>query len=373
MTVPDPSDDFAMSPAPLDYESPSIASSYAAPQHRPRPLPLFLEILRSETAGSPARTRKALEGLRRYQQAERPPPPEPMPIVARAGRTVVRDYGGAGRPVLFVPSLINPPNVLDLAEGNSLLRWLATRGLRPLLLDWGEPSPEERDLSVGGHVEELLLPIIEAIGGDLILAGYCIGGTMTLAAAALRPVHALVLIAAPWRFSGFPDTSRANLLSLWHQAEPVSAKLGALPMEVLQTSFWQLDPRRTIAKFEAFADMPPDSPAARGFVALEDWANDGPPLTYAAGRELLQHCFGDDLPGTGRWLVGGEAIDPQRITCPVLNIVSMTDRIVPAASAAELGERWTLGSGHVGMIVGRSARMRLWEPLAGWLSQLRDS
>jgi polyhydroxyalkanoate synthase len=88
---------------------------------------------------------------------------------------------------------------------------------------------------------------------------------------------------------------------------------------------------------------------------------------------LLQHCFGDDLPGTGRWLVGGEAIYPQRITCPVLNIVSMTDRIVPAASAAELGERRTLGSGHVGMIVGRSARMRLWEPLAGWLSQLRDS
>jgi polyhydroxyalkanoate synthase len=222
-------------------------------------------------------------------------------------------------------------------------------------------------------VEELLLPIIEALGRDLILAGYCVGGTMALAAAALRPVHALVLIAAPWRFSGFPDESRASLLSLWQQAEPVSAKLGALPMEVLQTSFWRLDPARTIAKFEAFADMPPDSPAARGFVALEDWANDGPPLTYAAGRELLEDCFGADLPGTGGWRVGAYVIDPQRLACPVLNIVSTTDRIVPAASAASVGERWTLDSGHVGMIVGRGARAMLWEPLGGWLSQLRDS
>lgn len=362
-----------MSPAPLSYESLSIASSHAAPQHRPRPLPLFLEILRSETATSPERASKALEGLRRYQQAERARHKEEMPIAARAGRAVVRDFGGAGRPVLFVPSLINPPDVLDLAEDSSLLRWLAGQDVRALLLDWGAPSPGERDQSMGGHVEGLLLPIIETLGRDLTLAGYCVGGTMALAAAVLRPVHALVLIAAPWRFSGFPEASRANLLSLWRQAEPICAKLGALPMEVLQTSFWRLDPARTIAKFEAFADMPPDSPAARGFIALEDWANDGPPLTYAAGRELLEDCFGADLPGAGGWHVGGEAIDPQRLACPVLNIVSATDRIVPAASAAGVGERWTLGSGHVGMIVGRSARATLWEPLARWLSARRDS
>ena len=71
-----------------------------------------------------------------------------MPVVAAAGRAGLRDYGGSGPPVVFVPSLINPPHVLDLAEANSLLRWLAAQGVRPLLVDWGTPAPAERDLTL---------------------------------------------------------------------------------------------------------------------------------------------------------------------------------------------------------------------------------
>ena len=89
--------------------------------------PLFLELLRSETAGDPARMKAALAGLRRYQEAERPPPPPPMPALAQAHGATLRDYGGDGPPVLFVPSLINPPNVLDMGD-RSLLRWLAAGG-----------------------------------------------------------------------------------------------------------------------------------------------------------------------------------------------------------------------------------------------------
>ena len=43
----------------------------AAPQHRPRPLPLFLALLRSMTEGEPARMRAALAGLKKYQEAPR--------------------------------------------------------------------------------------------------------------------------------------------------------------------------------------------------------------------------------------------------------------------------------------------------------------
>ncbi|OHT19497.1 hypothetical protein [Edaphosphingomonas haloaromaticamans] len=99
-------------------------------------------MLQHETAGDPARLRAALAGLRRYQGHDRAPRPPEMPVIARIGRAAIRDYGGDGPPALFVPSLINPPHVLDLAEGRSLLRWLATQGVRPLLLDWGTPAPE---------------------------------------------------------------------------------------------------------------------------------------------------------------------------------------------------------------------------------------
>ncbi len=336
-------------------------------------MPLFLQLLRNETAASPERSRAALAGLRAYQQAERRPRPPSPPILARAGRAALRDYGGAGPPVVFVPSLINPPDVLDLAEDNSLLRWLAGEGVRPLLLDWGAPLPGEQGLGIAGHVETLLLPLLRAVGEPVALAGYCLGGTMALAAAMRHPVSSLALIATPWHFSGFPARARSDLVALWDKARPAAESVGVLPMEVLQSSFWRLDPARTVSKFEAFGAMDPNSPEARGFVALEDWANDGPPLTLAAGRDLLEDFFGADLPGTGGWRVGGEAVEPGRIACPVLDIVSTTDRIVPAASAVGVGERMTLGLGHVGMVVGSRARGALWEPLARWLSQLRDS
>lgn len=313
----------------------------------------------------------ALAGLKAYQEAERPSPPPAVPVAARVGRAKLLDYGGEGPAAIFVPSLINPPTILDLAEDNSLLRWLADNGVHPFLVDWGAPDPDEADLTVAGHVEKLLLPLIDALDEPAHLIGYCLGGTMAIAAAALRPPVSLVTMAAPWRFEGFPDEAREGLQSLWHNAEPTAREIGALPMEVLQTGFWRLDPARTVSKFEMFGQLDPDSAKARAFIALEDWANDGPPLTYGAGRELVEDLFCGNAPGEGRWTVGGDRIDPAALSCPTLDIVSTSDRIVPEATAARTGEVLTLAQGHVGMVVGGRGRTALWEPLANWLSRVQ--
>src|SRR6185369_16867788 len=258
----------------------------------------------------------------------------PMPALAHAHGAALRDYGGSGPPVLFVPSLINPPNVLDMGE-RSLLRWLAGRGRRVLLVDWGWPGPDRRAMSVAGHVEQILLPLMAAHGEPADLVGYCLGGTMALAAARSGGARSVATIAAPWHFNGFPDDSRAQLASLWEGAQAAVSALGVLPMEVLQAAFWNLDPARTVAKFEAFASL--EDAEARTFVMLEDWANDGPPLPEAAARETFEGLFRDDLTGAGRWRVGGAAIDPAALPVPLLNIVSTTDRIVPAATALRVG------------------------------------
>jgi len=324
-------------------------------------------LLQAETATNPARLERALGGLRKYQEAERPPFPAPMPAIAETGGAALRDYGGDGPPALFVPSLINPPTVLDLSEERSLLRWLAAGGRRVLLLDWGWPDEARRSLSVAGHVERILLPLMQGVGEPADLVGYCLGGTMALAAARLGPARSVATIAAPWHFDAYPPAEREKLAELWSANRPLTERLGLLPMEALQSAFWNLDPARTVAKFEAFADL--DGEGASTFVTLEDWANDGPPVSGAAARELFEDFFRDDLPGTRQWRVAGEAIDPDRLQTPLLNIVSTTDRIVPAASAIRAGERLDLALGHVGMVVGSRARAALWEPLAGWLSR----
>jgi polyhydroxyalkanoate synthase len=308
----------------------------------------------------------ALEGLRKYQEAERAPAPAPMPALDGAHGATLREYGGEGPNVLFVPSLINPPNVLDMGE-RSLLRWLSRQSRRVLLLDWGWPGPDRRDMSVAGHVEQILLPLMARLGGPVDLVGYCLGGTMALAAAGPGRARSVATLAAPWHFDGFADESRAGLARLWAGAQPTVETLGLLPMEVLQSAFWNLDPARTIGKFEAFAGL--EGAEARTFVMLEDWANDGPPLSQGAAREMFEGLFRDDLAGTGWWEVAGAAVDPAALRIPLLNIVSTTDRIVPAATAPRAGERLDLALGHVGMVVGGRAPEMVWQPLAGWLSR----
>lgn len=330
-------------------------------------------MLRNETAGEPARMRAALAGLKAYQHAARPLRPPAPPVLARIGRVTLRRYGDGGQPVLFVPSLINGSEILDLSAANSMMRSLATRGLDPVLLDWGSPEPGERAIDIGGHVEQYILPALDAVGSDAVLAGYCLGGTMSIAAAMLRPPRALILVAAPWDFGGFSSQTRNDMLALWHAAEPVADRMGLLPAEVLQQIFWRIDPGRTIAKFEQFSTKDPSSAEGANYIAVEDWANDGPPITFAAGRQLMADLMTHNMSGAGHWHVGGQRVDPAAITVPVLNILSTTDRITPAACAWTGGERVALDEGHVGMVVGRRAPGSLWNHIASWLSHLQNS
>jgi polyhydroxyalkanoate synthase len=331
-------------------------------------------MVHNATQHEPDRLAAALAGLRVYQFAERTQYDQERPIVARAGRAMLRDYGapGIGRPVVFVPSLVNGPEVMDLLPDVSLLRWMSGQGLRPLLVEWGTPGPDESGLSIAGHVETMLLPLMDEIGSDAAIVGYCLGGTIALAAAALRPVAALATIATPWRFAGFGDQARDSIAALWREARPTAEAIGLLPLEVLQTAFWQLDPRRTVDKFVAFGASAQTAASTDLFVAVEDWANEGAPLTLAAGRELVEAMFLHDATGAGRWHVGDRAIDPGALACPVLDIVSTTDRIVPAASAVgpliPHARTITLAQGHVGMMIGGRAREALWRPLAEWLA-----
>jgi polyhydroxyalkanoate synthase len=327
-------------------------------------LPLFLEMVRQVSRRDPALARQALAGLDSYEKAPRPPARAERPAVARVGGAALRDHGGDGAPVILIPSLINPPHVLDLDEQVSLAGALAAAGRQVLLVDWGAAS-ERAKLDVSGHIEALLLPLLDAVGEPASFVGYCLGGTMAIGAAGIAPVRRVATLAAPWHFACYPDESRAALGQLWDKSKAAAASLGALPMEVLQAGFWSLDPERTVRKFAEFSELDPAGGKARRFVTLEDWANEGEPLPLPAARELFESFYRDDLPGAGRWMLGGAAAG-QRPPVPALHLVAGEDRIVPPETAPE-GEQIRIASGHVGMIVGR-ARAQLHQALLQFLA-----
>jgi polyhydroxyalkanoate synthase len=350
-----------------------LLPEHSAPQHEganqraPRPLPLFLALVRDVSERDPELARDALAGLRAYESAERRNRPAPRPEIARVRCACLRDHGGAGPPLLLVPSLINPPRILDLDPQVSLTDAIAHMGRRVLLLDWGA-SDARADLSVAAHVEQLLLPLLAELGEPPALVGYCLGGTMALAAANLTPVERVATIAAPWHFGLYPERSNAELQDMWRHSRGAAQQLGALPMEVLQAAFWSLDPARTVRKFAAFGRLDPASAEARRFIELEEWANEGEPLPYPAARELIEEMFACDLPGAGGWRVGGRAAT-DRLSVPALHLTAEHDRIAPAATAPT-GERVDIASGHVGMIVG-SARAALHRALESFLTACR--
>ncbi|PJG49493.1 alpha/beta hydrolase [Sphingobium sp. LB126] len=348
----------------------ALAQQYAASQHGPRPLPLFLNILWRETQGDPELRKRAFQGLRKYQEARRPVRAPAPPAFASAGSAKLIRYGTEnGRaPVVFVPSLINPPHVLDLSPGRSMLRHMSAAGHDAYLVDWGTPAQDDGTLGLDRHVTERLLPMLDRLPRDPILVGYCLGGNLVIGAATLRKARAVSTIAAPWNFEGIPPADREHIGALWRGAKPMCQRLGYVPMEVLQSGFWAMDPHRTIRKYAAFAEMAAGSDEEHAFMAVEDWANGGPPLSYAAGCDLFEKFYAANASGRGQWRIGDRSIDPAGLTCPTLSIRSASDRIVPAQAAPEMAEARTLSLGHVGMIVGGNAPQQLWHPLSQWLS-----
>lgn len=316
----------------------------------PRPLPLFLALVRNVAERDPQLARSALVGLHAYMAASRPNLRISYPKLAEAHGASLRDLGGGGRPLILIPSLINPPHILDLDDETSLAKALA-KTHRILLVDWGKAA-DRASLDVAQHIEQILLPLIADLDAPPALVGYCLGGTMAIAAAQLTPVAGIATLAAPWHFSAYEGKARDALAAIWRDSRGASGQLGALPMEVLQAAFWALDPERTVAKFASFGALDPDSDEACRFVAMEDWANQGEPLPLPSAEELFERMFAADAPGRGNWRVGGRPMSDE-LPCPALHCIARGDHIVPTATAPD-GQKTEIDSGHVGMIVGRA-------------------
>jgi polyhydroxyalkanoate synthase subunit PhaC len=328
-----------------------------------------------------------IEGIAAYRRHPwRRDMPDP-PTIWQEGGSRLLDYGAGqeagergreGPVVLFVPSLVNRAYVLDLAPSHSMLRWLAGHGTHPLLLDWGWPGEAERRFTLTDYVAGRLERAMAAAGPGAVLAGYCMGGTLAVAAAQRRPdlVRALALLAAPWDFHA-PDPTRAiQAAEMLPLLEPALAFNHTLPVDLLQVLFAMLDPFGVADKYRGFARLDPASERAALFVALEDWLNDGVPLAAPVARDCLAQWYGANAPIRGEWRIAGLPVDPAALRVPAFVAAPGRDRIVPPESARPLAgliEGAVLHepmAGHIGMVAGQSAERVLWRPFLEWLMTL---
>jgi poly(3-hydroxyalkanoate) synthetase len=373
-----------------------LAAQQASPTHATPPSSIWLDVWKSWSAGSPSwppaptaaehsfpeslmPDAGLIAGIAAYRRHPWHRDIDDPPAIWREGSSRLLDYGPPGAPpVLFVPSLVNRAYVLDLLPDHSMLRFLGAGGLRPLLLDWGFPTAVEQDFTLTDYIAGRLEPAMAAIGGKIHLAGYCMGGLMTVAAATRRPdlVRSLALLATPWDFWAEDEDGARRLGSLLPFLEPAFAFGGAMPVDALQMLFSLLEPGSVGAKYRDFGTQDQASPRARRFVALEDWLNDGVPLAAPVAREVLGGWYGRNTPGAGIWRVAGTPVRAEELRVPSFVAIPGKDRIVPPRSALALGEMIPQAvihrprTGHVGMVAGSGAREALWEPLMAWIRKV---
>ncbi len=326
-----------------------------------------------------------LTGIEAYRGHPFRRPPPHVAVSWQAGAARLLDYGIAGNgpavapTALIVPSLINRYYILDLLRERSFARDLATAGLRPLVLDWGEPGEAEGDFTlddyISGPLAAALSAAVEIAGGPVALCGYCMGGLLAVALALRQPadVAALALLATPWDFHA-ERQAQARLLGDLVELLPVLiGDSRTAPVSLVQSLFVALDPFLAERKFIRFSGLDPAGEAARGFVALEDWINDGVPLARRVATECARSWYRDNEPALGRWRVAGEPVLPEKIAAPTLLVLPSRDRIVPPRSAAALAAAIPGAAvmrppfGHIGMMASTEAPKAVWRPIGQWL------
>ncbi len=316
-----------------------------------------------------------------------------VPVRWHHGAARLLDYGPSGATgengpavlpavlptVLIVPSLINRYTILDLVRERSFVRHLAREGLRPLVLDWGEPGAAERDFTLSdyitGPLTQALAAAVRLAGGPVALCGYCMGGLLALALALRRPADTacLALLATPWDFHAERPAEAQLLGSLVEWLPLFCGASDPVPVSVIQSLFMALDPFLAERKFIRFAGLDMEGEAAKSFVALEDWINDGVPLARQVALECARSWYRDNDPARGAWRVAGQPVRPEEVSAPTLIVLPSRDRIVPPRSAEPLATAIPNAAvlrppfGHIGMMASIAAPDAVWHPIAQWL------
>ena len=295
----------------------------------------------------------------RLRRAPQRPPPKPE--VARAGGACLRDHGGTGPLAILIPSLINPPRILDLDREVSLAAAIAGMGRRVLLLDWGEARGRSelerlRDISRNCCCR-CCAASSEPAGADRLLPRRDDGDRRRQPR---RSASASSTLAAPWNFARYPRTVAGG----------ACRRCGAIRKRPRDALGRAADGSAAGGLLVARpgADGAPSSPSSAGSIphsadarALRRARGLGQrgrapalPRRARADRRLLRRAT---CPAAGRWTVGGRAIT-DRLAAPLLHLHRRATTGSLRPSTAPAGETVGIPSGHVGMIVG-SARAQL--------------
>ncbi|MFC6718745.1 class III poly(R)-hydroxyalkanoic acid synthase subunit PhaC [Natrialbaceae archaeon GCM10025810] len=291
-------------------------------------------------------------------------------------------------PILIVYALINKPYILDLQPDRSVVRTLLEAGFDVYLIDWGEPSPLDRSLTLDDYVNRYVDNCVDVVrersGEDAInVLGYCMGGTMTAMYAALHPekVRNLALMAAGLCFAG-----QGGVLELWgaedfYDPERVTDTFDNVPAEFLDVGFALMDPvANNVTKYVRFYDNMEDEDFVENFARMERWLSEGIDVAGETYDQFIRDIYQDNKLYENELSLDGKHVDLENVDMPVLQIVAEYDHLIPPETSKPFNE--VIGSddteilefatGHIGMSVSSRSHEELWPQVCEWFEARSD-
>jgi polyhydroxyalkanoate synthase len=281
------------------------------------------------------------------------------------------------RVFLLVPSLINSADIFLIGGVNSFVGYLSKLG-RVYLINWREPREPSIDFNLNNYASEAtnIAQLLHDEWGEKIdLVGYCLGGNLAIASAALlgERVKSLLLFATPWDFS-YLQALRSLLKTL--QIERAIETVSTVPITYMQILFFLMNLEKSFNKFFHDFDISQNENLETYF-AVEKWLYNGRDISKPSYSQLMIEFIEKNVTMENKWYIGDQCINPTELKIPVLSVLGLRDKIVAANAVRAIYSKLMncksieIDSGHIGFFVGRH-RDRLYKEIDNWLRGVNE-
>jgi len=287
-------------------------------------------------------------------------------------------------PVILIYALINKPFVFDLIPGRSFIEFMVEQGFDMYLLDWGSPGPEDKDTTLDDYVTEYLRRAVRKMlrvsGADeFTMLGYCIGATLATTYAALypeAPLRNLILLTAPLDFG-----TREGAIATWANENALNVDkmvdaLGNIPGEMIKAWAKIIRPvENMVGVYVTMLKLMDDENALWGWQAMHRWVEEVIPFAGAAFRQFVHVYIRQNKLIKSEHVIKGRPVDLKNIRAPFLNIVAEYDHLIPRSHSETIMDKVSsldkefrvIPAPHVGIMISRSSRYKLWPEIVEWL------
>jgi len=292
-----------------------------------------------------------------------------------------------GPPVLFIPAPVSRYFIVDLLPGRSFAGYVAGAGYDVYIIDFGEPTREDRFCDLEYYVDGLIRRAGRVVSSmhqrePVNVIGYCLGGTLSLLYAALYPDTLARLTLLTTMVDGDYEGGISWMAHRMGLSGESYEDPRLVPAVEVKSWFEMLSPgsNSVVGRVLDLWNRLDDAPERlRDVRTMASWVDDVVP---APGR-LLAELYRQFGPGrnqlmSGRTMVGHKVAHLSKLSMPVLSVSAAKDTIAPADAVDAISlivpqaEILRLPGGHVGIVAGRSAQT-LWERAVKFLGTAAGS